>query len=141
MSGTHASYGYVDDCNGIGTTLIHFEVLIQETEDLLDKWKHPEPYRPPGAPGGNVNTPRGMRTCANERPGTKYERNLPPPILDRKSWSTNSTSWRCAEVYCSTASYASVVCPMVLSRRLAHLVTNGVISLHRINYSFVPDVL
>ncbi|PQE13288.1 hypothetical protein CJF31_00008288 [Rutstroemia sp. NJR-2017a BVV2] len=42
--------------------------LYKETEDLLMKWKHPDPYRPPTAPGGS-----------------KYERNLPSPILDRKS--------------------------------------------------------
>ncbi|OCK99345.1 uncharacterized protein K441DRAFT_652813 [Cenococcum geophilum 1.58] len=40
-------------------------ILIQETENLLEKWKHPDPYRPPTAPGGS-----------------KYERNLPAPILD-----------------------------------------------------------
>ncbi|CAI9625992.1 unnamed protein product [Alternaria burnsii] len=39
--------------------------LIKETENLLDKWKHPDPYRPPTAPGGS-----------------KYERNLPCPIID-----------------------------------------------------------
>ncbi|KAH7138352.1 hypothetical protein B0J11DRAFT_514182 [Dendryphion nanum] len=39
--------------------------LIKETEALLEKWKHPDPYRPPTAPGGS-----------------KYERNLPAPILD-----------------------------------------------------------
>ncbi|KIN00970.1 hypothetical protein OIDMADRAFT_19044 [Oidiodendron maius Zn] len=39
--------------------------LFKETEELLEKWKHPDPYRPPTAPGGS-----------------KYERNLPPPILD-----------------------------------------------------------
>ncbi|KAF7928904.1 uncharacterized protein EAE97_009746 [Botrytis byssoidea] len=39
--------------------------LFKETEDLLEKWKHPDPYRPPTAPGGS-----------------KYERNLPSPILD-----------------------------------------------------------
>ncbi|EHL00040.1 putative NADH dehydrogenase [Glarea lozoyensis 74030] len=41
--------------------------LFQETEDLLQKWKHPDPYRPPTAPGGS-----------------KYERNLPAPILDQR---------------------------------------------------------
>jgi NADH dehydrogenase (ubiquinone) 1 beta subcomplex subunit 9 len=41
--------------------------LLAETEKLLDEWKHPEPYIPPTAPGGS-----------------KYERNLPPPYLDRK---------------------------------------------------------
>ncbi|KAF3005057.1 hypothetical protein E8E13_009443 [Curvularia kusanoi] len=39
--------------------------LITETENLLEKWKHPDPYRPPTAPGGS-----------------KYERNLPVPILE-----------------------------------------------------------
>jgi len=39
--------------------------LVEETENILQSWKHPEPYIPPTAPGG-----------------TKYERNLPPPILD-----------------------------------------------------------
>ncbi|TGO20502.1 hypothetical protein BPAE_0290g00090 [Botrytis paeoniae] len=39
--------------------------LFKETEDLLEKWKHPDPYHPPTAPGGS-----------------KYERNLPSPVLD-----------------------------------------------------------
>jgi len=41
------------------------KALFQETEDLLEKWKHPDPYHAPTAPGGS-----------------KYERNIPPPILD-----------------------------------------------------------
>ncbi|KAL4864949.1 hypothetical protein BDV12DRAFT_175320 [Aspergillus spectabilis] len=36
------------------------KVLLQETEKLLETWKHPDPYRAPTAPGGS-----------------KYERNLP----------------------------------------------------------------
>lgn len=28
------------------------QVLLQETEKLLENWKHPDPYRPPTAPGG-----------------------------------------------------------------------------------------
>jgi NADH dehydrogenase (ubiquinone) 1 beta subcomplex subunit 9 len=32
-------------------TSMHQE-LITETEALLEKWKHPDPYRPPTAPGG-----------------------------------------------------------------------------------------
>lgn len=28
------------------------QALITETENLLEKWKHPDPYRPPTAPGG-----------------------------------------------------------------------------------------
>ncbi|PMD67169.1 uncharacterized protein K444DRAFT_7498 [Hyaloscypha bicolor E] len=39
--------------------------LFQEVEDLLEKWKHPDPYHAPTAPGGS-----------------KFERNLPAPILD-----------------------------------------------------------
>ncbi|KAK5135022.1 hypothetical protein LTR08_005682 [Meristemomyces frigidus] len=34
--------------------------LIAQTEEILERWKHPDPYRPPTAPGGS-----------------KYERNLP----------------------------------------------------------------
>lgn len=29
-----------------------FQALFQEAEALLEKWKHPDPYRPPTAPGG-----------------------------------------------------------------------------------------
>ncbi|KAF1824925.1 uncharacterized protein K489DRAFT_429264 [Dissoconium aciculare CBS 342.82] len=39
--------------------------LIEQTEALLEKWKHPDPYRPPTAPGGS-----------------KYQRNLPSPRRD-----------------------------------------------------------
>ncbi|KAK1984272.1 complex 1 protein [Colletotrichum cereale] len=39
--------------------------LLAQTENLLTKWKHPEPYVHPTAPGGS-----------------KYERNLRAPILD-----------------------------------------------------------
>ncbi|KAG6016515.1 hypothetical protein E4U54_001204 [Claviceps lovelessii] len=28
------------------------QVLLNETEKLLDTWKHPDPYIPPTAPGG-----------------------------------------------------------------------------------------
>ncbi|CAK3968945.1 related to NADH2 dehydrogenase (ubiquinone) chain CI-B22 [Lecanosticta acicola] len=41
------------------------KLLLEQTEALLEKWKHPDPYRPPTAPGGS-----------------KYERNLPVPNLD-----------------------------------------------------------
>lgn len=43
--------------------------IFQETEDLLEKWKHPDPYIPPGAPGGS-----------------KYERNMPPWILEPRPY-------------------------------------------------------
>ncbi|KAI4165051.1 MAG: hypothetical protein LQ342_001328 [Letrouitia transgressa] len=46
---------------------VHRNALFQETEELLEKWKHPDPYIPPTAPGGS-----------------KFERNMPAPILDRK---------------------------------------------------------
>nr|POF15284.1 nadh dehydrogenase [ubiquinone] 1 beta subcomplex subunit 9 [Quercus suber] len=39
--------------------------IIQQTEELLEKWKHPDPYRAPTAPGGS-----------------KYERNLPAPYTE-----------------------------------------------------------
>lgn len=44
------------------------QLIIEETENLLDKWKHPDPYRAPTAPGGS-----------------KYERNLPVPSTERES--------------------------------------------------------
>lgn len=42
------------------------QAIIQETEELLERWKHPDPYRPPTAPGGS-----------------KYQRNLPVPSTER----------------------------------------------------------
>ena len=33
------------------------KALIKETEDLLEKWKHPDPYKPPTAPGGMTLVP------------------------------------------------------------------------------------
>jgi len=44
--------------------LTRMQILFTETEKLLEKWKHPDPYRPPSAPGGS-----------------KFERNMPPPDL------------------------------------------------------------
>ncbi|KAF5965538.1 NADH dehydrogenase (ubiquinone) 1 beta subcomplex 9 [Fusarium coicis] len=43
------------------------QALLTETEKLLESWKHPDPYTPPTAPGGS-----------------KFERNLPSPVLDRE---------------------------------------------------------
>lgn len=48
------------------TNSICEQEIIEQTEDLLKKWKHPDPYRPPTAPGGS-----------------KYQRNLPVPQTDR----------------------------------------------------------
>ena len=50
------------------------QALLDEAEQILQKWKHPDPYRPPTAPGGS-----------------KYERNLPCPNLDRKHQSALSS--------------------------------------------------
>jgi len=49
--------------------LIHrpTQLIIEETESLLEKWKHPDPYRAPTAPGGS-----------------KWERNLPVPSTEGK---------------------------------------------------------
>lgn len=38
--------------NELELTVGH-QALFQEAEDLLEKWKHPDPYRPPTAPGGS----------------------------------------------------------------------------------------
>ncbi|KAJ0115945.1 hypothetical protein J7T55_004115 [Diaporthe amygdali] len=54
--------------------------LLKETEKLLDSWKHPDPYAPPTAPGGS-----------------KYERNLPAPILEQLA---NSLQRERAAVLC-----------------------------------------
>ena len=43
------------------------QLIIEETESLLEKWKHPDPYRAPTAPGGS-----------------KWERNLPVPSTERE---------------------------------------------------------
>ena len=55
--------------NTHGQTLIRHlsQLIIEETESLLEKWKHPDPYRAPTAPGGS-----------------KYERNLPVPSTERE---------------------------------------------------------
>jgi NADH dehydrogenase (ubiquinone) 1 beta subcomplex subunit 9 len=33
------------------------QALFQEAEDLLEKWKHPDPYHAPTAPGGSLSRP------------------------------------------------------------------------------------
>jgi NADH dehydrogenase (ubiquinone) 1 beta subcomplex subunit 9 len=69
------------------------QVLLRETEKLLETWKHPDPYRAPTAPGGN-----------------KWERNLPARILPCKLKSIvhfralltqNFFFYRCATPWCS----------------------------------------
>lgn len=34
--------------------LLWAQELFEQTEALLDKWKHPEPFRPATAPGGGI---------------------------------------------------------------------------------------
>ncbi|KAH7249642.1 uncharacterized protein BKA55DRAFT_567454 [Fusarium redolens] len=54
----------------------HQRALLTETEKLLESWKHPDPYTPPTAPGGS-----------------KYERNLPSPVLDREYLPGGTQPW------------------------------------------------
>lgn len=63
------------------------QALISETEKLLDSWKHPDPYIPPTAPGGTslYNAQANFRVNVLTTTGSKYERNLPCPVLDRES--------------------------------------------------------
>jgi NADH dehydrogenase (ubiquinone) 1 beta subcomplex subunit 9 len=65
------------------------QALVEETEHILQTWKHPEPYIPPTAPGG-----------------TKFERNLPPPILNR--WSRNSRRLSVL-TFCSTSTNGCMI--------------------------------
>ncbi len=59
------------------------QALFQEAEELLEKWKHPDPYIPPTAPGGSDLIPPRCTTLLTCLTGSKYERNIPAPILDR----------------------------------------------------------
>ena len=58
------------------------QLIVEETENLLEKWKHPDPYRAPTAPGGS-----------------KYERNLPVPSTERKYFAIR-VSWRHGHIAC-----------------------------------------
>jgi len=64
------------------------QALFQETEDLLEKWKHPDPYHAPTAPGGKISSRQPFMMAPEiltpRDTGSKYERNLPAPILTRK---------------------------------------------------------
>jgi NADH dehydrogenase (ubiquinone) 1 beta subcomplex subunit 9 len=60
------------------------QILFNETEKLLEKWKHPDPYRPPTAPGGKPAVCQWtelLQVADNRTSGSKYERNLPAPDL------------------------------------------------------------
>ncbi|KAJ5454261.1 uncharacterized protein N7458_005217 [Penicillium daleae] len=59
------------------------QILLRETEKLLNEWKHPDPYRAPTAPGGtcrlfDIGLSRVQLTVMI---GNKWERNIPAPIL------------------------------------------------------------
>ena len=65
------------------------QALLSETEKLLDTWKHPDPYVAPTAPGGTIlfSIALGRFSVTDSLIGSKYERNLPSPVLERKSHS------------------------------------------------------
>lgn len=67
-----------------GLQLNIWQILFQEAEALLEKWKHPDPYRPPTAPGGMSCAGVILISKLTFGKGSKYERNIPAPILDRK---------------------------------------------------------
>jgi NADH dehydrogenase (ubiquinone) 1 beta subcomplex subunit 9 len=74
-----------------GAALTPRKELIKETQALLEKWKHPDPYRPPTAPGGeslragNISASAAdTDTAVLTEAGSKYERNMPCPILERE---------------------------------------------------------
>jgi len=58
-----------------------WQAIIEETEEILQKWKHPDPYRPPTAPGGS-----------------KYERNLAPPNTNRMYNACVEGLWRWGKI-------------------------------------------
>lgn len=43
---------YFIQLNSFGSMSKARQALFQKTESLLEEWKHPDPYRPPTAPGG-----------------------------------------------------------------------------------------
>ncbi|KIV81905.1 hypothetical protein PV11_04054 [Exophiala sideris] len=53
------------DANRSITDPRHQRVLFNETEKLLEKWKHPDPYRPPTAPGGSYSYYKILRTASS----------------------------------------------------------------------------
>jgi hypothetical protein len=55
MSRTHGNNGYeVVNWVMVEAMLMewHVQAILDEAEELLEKWKHPDPYRHPTAPGG-----------------------------------------------------------------------------------------
>jgi hypothetical protein len=62
MLPNHADSEYVTGVE-LKASLMRSQELIKETENLLEKWKHPDPYRPPTAPGGEENTLINITSC------------------------------------------------------------------------------
>lgn len=68
------------------------QALLKETEKLLETWKHPDPYLPPMAPGGTLSADTINATSVyyqsdilmRHNTGSKFERNLPTPRVDRE---------------------------------------------------------
>jgi hypothetical protein len=58
------------------------QVIIKETENLLEQWKHPDPYRPPTAPGGESTRLEMMNSeqCVNEYKGRNTSAICPHPF-------------------------------------------------------------
>lgn len=46
--------------------LLWAQELFEQTEALLDKWKHPEPFRPATAPGGGIRFTQPLRLQMGE---------------------------------------------------------------------------
>ena len=40
-----------------------WKIILQEAEETLERWKHPDPYRAPTAPGGNYQILRLPQMC------------------------------------------------------------------------------
>lgn len=72
--------------------LTPWQEIIKQTEELLEKWKHPDPYRAPTAPGGS-----------------KYERNLPAPYTEREYILDRTHVLHSDMLLRSTAAYAAFV--------------------------------
>lgn len=54
-----------EDCSFL-TSILGAQELFEQTEALLDKWKHPEPFRPATAPGGAIILTQSLRLRIGE---------------------------------------------------------------------------
>ena len=67
--------------------LTRAQELIAQTEEILERWKHPDPYRPPTAPGGS-KFERNLPVHTTER--TLLCHHIVPPIRTLSSTTTNA---------------------------------------------------